>query len=260
MTSPIGERLRRREDPAMIQGQARYADDLRLPGMLYAAFVRSPHAHARITSLDLAKARGMPGVVAVFGARDLPALSHPIMGAMERPDIAARTESPLTANIVRDDGAPGALIVAADPYRAADAAAAVSVTYEPLPPMLDPAQAQQDGAPLVHDDAPRNVAVRVTHSTGALDDAFAAPDIVLRERFGASRGASLSIETRGVVAAHGGEDGAARPHAQQPADPLRAVVERQAMMSRSAWCSAGVAAARTVDASARKGAPSNVVV
>lgn len=151
MTSPIGERLRRREDPVMIQGQARYADDIRLPGMLYAAFVRSPHAHARITSLDLAKARRMPGVVAAFGARDLPALARPMVGAMDRPDIAARTESPLSTNGVRYDGAPVALVVADDPYRAADAAAAVSVTYEPLPPMLDPAQAQQDGAPLVHD-------------------------------------------------------------------------------------------------------------
>ena len=209
MSSPIGERLCRREDPAMIQGQARYVGDLRLPGMLYAAFVRSPHAHARITSLDLAKARGMPGVVAAFGAHDLPALGHPIMGAMERPDIAARTESPLAAAVVRYDGAPVALVVADDPYRAADAAAAVSVTYEPLPPALDPAQTQQDGAPLVHDDVPRNVAARVTRSTGALDDAFAVPDIVLRERFVTSRGAGLSIETRGIVAAPSGEDGVA---------------------------------------------------
>jgi len=209
MSSPIGERLRRREDPAMIQGQARYVGDIRLPGMLHAAFVRSPHAHARITSLDLAKARGMPGVVAAFGAHDLPALGHPIMGAMERPDIAARTESPLAAAVVRYDGAPVTLVVADDPYHAADAAAAVSVGYDILPPALDPVQAQRDGAPLVHDDVPRNVAARVTRSTGALDDAFAAPDVVLHERFVTSRGAGLSIETRGVVAAPSGEDGVA---------------------------------------------------
>ena len=206
MSSPIGERLRRREDPAMIQGQARYVGDIRLPGMLHAAFVRSPHAHARITSLDLAKARGMPGVIAAFGARDLPTLGRPMVGAMERPDIAARTESPLADAVVRYDGAPIALVVADDPYHAADAAAAVSVTYDILPPALDPAQAQRDGAPLVHDDVPRNVAARVTRSTSALDDAFAAPDVVLRERFATSRGAGLSIETRGVVAAPGGDD------------------------------------------------------
>jgi carbon-monoxide dehydrogenase large subunit len=165
----------------------------------------------------------MPGVVAAFGAHDLPALGHPMMGAMERPDIAARTESPLATNVVRYDGAPVALVVADDPYRAADAAAAASVTYEPLPPALDPAQAQQDGALLVHDDVPRNVAARVTRSTGALDDAFAAPDIVLRERFVTSRGAGLSIETRGVVAAPGGEDVVRRAVAAALALPQDAV-------------------------------------
>lgn len=201
--SAIGARLRRREDPRLVQGQGRYVGDLRLPGMVYAAFVRSPYAHARVTALRLEAARAMPGVVAVLGPSDLPVLGAPMPPAFQHPDMQARLASPLAVETVRYVGEAVAVVVADDPYRAADAADAVEVAYEPLPVVADVEQARRDGAPLVYGDVPANVAGRVSAAVGDVEATFAAADVVLRERFTFARAACASIEPRAVVAQPG---------------------------------------------------------
>ncbi len=205
MSTPMGSRLRRREDPRLVQGQGRYVGDLHPPGLLYAAFVRSPHAHARVTTLRAETARAMPGVAAVFGAADLPALGRPMPPLFPHPGVQMRLAAPLACDVVRYAGEAVAVVVADDPYRAADAAAAVAVAYDPLPVVASVEQALRDGAPLVYADVPGNVAGRITTALGDGEAAFAAADTVLRERFSIARAAGAAIEPRTLMAQPGGE-------------------------------------------------------
>src|SRR5579875_1181078 len=94
-STPLGASIRRREDPRLLQGQGRYVGDLRLPGQLYAAFVRSPHAHARVSGLSLDAARARPGVVAALGPGDLPVLARPVAPTFALPGFDARLAAPL---------------------------------------------------------------------------------------------------------------------------------------------------------------------
>ena len=193
----IGARIKRREDPRLIQGQGCYTGDLRLPGLLHVAFARSPHAHARVTRRDLAAARALPGIVAAFGPDDLPILARPLPPTMgETPGLEARFPAPL-ADVVRFAGEAVALVVADDPYRAADGAAAVRVEYDKLAVALDPLD--RDG-PRVHADIAGNVAGEITRGMGDAEAVFAGAGRVVRARFVAARAAGAAIEPRAVVA------------------------------------------------------------
>ncbi len=210
MPSSIGARLRRREDPRLVTGQGEFAGDVRPPGLLHAAFVRSPHAHARVKALRLEAARAMPGVVGAFGPSDLPVLGHTMPAVISHPAVQARLASPLASDVVRYAGEAVAVVVADDPYRAADAREAVTVEYEPLPAVVDPKLAQQDGTPLVH-DVPTNVAGRIRAAVGDVEAAFTSAALVLTERFSFARAAGCAIEPRAVTAEPGnaGRDGIA---------------------------------------------------
>jgi carbon-monoxide dehydrogenase large subunit len=207
-TRLVGTPVRRREDPRLLAGRGRYLDDLPAPGCLYAAVLRSPHAHARLGRVDASDALGRPGVVAVFTAADLadaPAL--PIAG-VPPPALARRVaftvrEAPqraLASTVVRYVGEPVAVLVASDRYAAADAVERIRVDYEPLPALADVEAALRAGAPRLHESWPDNVAVAFRVGVGDADRALAGAPVVVRRRLRMQRYAGMPLETRGVLA------------------------------------------------------------
>jgi carbon-monoxide dehydrogenase large subunit len=201
MTTPLGAPLRRKEDQRLVTGRGRYVEDLHFPSMLHAAFVRSPHAHARVRGVDLAPARAMPGVVAAYTARDLPECARPIPPSIAAPAGFRPTAQPVFADpLARYVGEVVAAVVAEDPYVAADAAAAVTVDYEPLPAVGTVERALEPGAPRVMDSWPDNVAGLSTARVGDPAAGFAEAAVVVEAQLGLARVAGAPIEARGLVA------------------------------------------------------------
>jgi carbon-monoxide dehydrogenase large subunit len=201
----IGTRTKRNEDPRLLTGRALFIDDLELPGMVHVAFLRSPHAHARLRGVDVSKAREREGVVAVYTAADLgdywqhgPLLVPP--PPVEGMVFNQRTQVPLVKDKVRHLGEPIAIVVAVSRYVAEDALADIAVDYEPLPAAVDLEKALAPGAPLVHEDVGSNLAAYVPQQKGNYAAAKAKADVVIRRRFHYDRGAAAAIENRGVVA------------------------------------------------------------
>ena len=160
MPGIIGSSIKRREDPSLITGRGKYTDDFKLPGMLHAAMVRSPHAHARIKTIDAKAALALPGVIAVYTAADIEKAGLPGMLPVGwlLPNLKAVPHPILAKGRVRYVGDAVAVVVAEDRYLARDAADLVEVEYEPLGAVTDPEKAAAKGAPLVHDEAEGNVA------------------------------------------------------------------------------------------------------
>src|SRR3712207_2648227 len=145
---PIGfGRMKRKEDPRFVRGQGNYVDDVRLPGMLHGAALRSPLAHARITNIDVSAAMQHPKVRAVITGKDLEGL-----GLAWMPTLSADTQAVLATDKVRFQGQEVAFVVADDHYAARDALELIDVDYEPLPVVTDPHKALEDGAPVIRDD------------------------------------------------------------------------------------------------------------
>jgi carbon-monoxide dehydrogenase large subunit len=220
----MGARVRRLEDPRLLEGRARYLDDLRLPGMLHAAFARSPHAHARVLGVDAAAARALPGVAAVLAGRDLAGLP-PLAPRLEAPGFAPTRWAPLAPERARFAGEAVAAVAAADVYVAVDAAERIEVRYEPLPAVAGVAAATAAGAPLLHDDVAGNVLLRRAHRQGDVDGAFARAAHVLRETFVHGRVSASPLEGRGIVA-HWEADGLAVWASTQVPFMLRAALAR----------------------------------
>src|SRR3954463_3798699 len=145
----VGQPIKRKEDPRLIMGRARYVDDINVTGQLWASFVRSPEAHAKIVSIDTAGAKAYPGVQAVFTGHDLD-LNDPLPMAWVPPGVEVK--NPPHWAIAKDEvhhvGDPVALVVGTDRYAVVDAAERVLVEYEPLPVVVDIEQALEDGADL----------------------------------------------------------------------------------------------------------------
>ncbi|MGH7278367.1 MAG: molybdopterin cofactor-binding domain-containing protein, partial [Candidatus Rokuibacteriota bacterium] len=212
----FGAAVRRREDPRFLRGEARFVDDVTLPGLQHAAFVRSPHAHARIAAIRTEAAARMPGVAAVFTFRDLARWMKPLplfgavppgLGAAIRFEIRQATQHALCRDRARHVGEIVAMVVADSRYRAEDAVEGIEVDWEPLPPVVDMIAASEAGAPLVHEEWGTNVGVGFTHGIGDADAAFAAAEVVLEETFRIQRYVGMPIETRGVVALWDRRDG-----------------------------------------------------
>ena len=204
-TQRIGERTKRNEDPRLLTGQALFVDDVSLPGMLHAAFLRSPYAHARLLSIDTSRALKREGVVAVYTAEDLGDYWQPGPLLVPPPPVEGmvfhqRTQVPLAKGKVRQVGEPIAVVVAVSRYVAEDALEDIEVEYDPLPAVVDLEKALEPGAALVHEDVGSNVAAYIAQKKGDWEAAKAAADVVLRRRFSYDRGASAAIENRGVVA------------------------------------------------------------
>ena len=176
MSGIIGSAIKRREDPALLTGQGKYTDDFTLPGMAHAAIVRSPHAHARITGVDIRAAAAHPGVVAVYTGKDI--ADSDIGGVVPvgwlLPDLKTPAHPILAVDTVRYVGDGVAVVVAEDRYIARDAADLVEVDYQPLDSVTDVLKAVADDAPQVHEEAPGNAAFNWQLGDGDVDAGFAA--------------------------------------------------------------------------------------
>ncbi|MBE3551944.1 MAG: molybdopterin-dependent oxidoreductase [Kyrpidia tusciae] len=208
MASVFGTAIKRREDPRLITGNGRYTDDVQLPGMLYAAILRSPHAHAKIRRLDVEKAKRAPGVVAVFTGEDVAGKVAPIPTAWLPPgsDIKTTAHPALAVEKVRYVGDGVAMVVAESRYAARDALELIEVDYEVLPAVVDAEKAMEEGAPVLHDDAPGNVAF---HWQAGEDPAaeFEGADVVVRHRFRQQRLIPNAMEPRSAVAQYNAGSG-----------------------------------------------------
>lgn len=201
-TRIFGSGIRRREDPRLLTGTATYTDDITLPGMLHAAMLRSPHAHAKITGIDTGKAASAPGVVAVYTGADTEGELQPMPCAWLLPDSDLKVaEYPCIAkDLVRYTGDIVAVVVAENRYQAADAIDLIEVDYEPLPTVSDPVTAAADGAPQLHGDIPSNQAFHWTVSGGDIDAAFENAEVVVTERIRQQRLIPNAMEPRAAVA------------------------------------------------------------
>jgi carbon-monoxide dehydrogenase large subunit len=150
----FGKAIKRREDPRFITGRGQYVDDVKLPGLTHAAFVRSPHAHARLRSVNTAKAKSLPGVIAIYTGDDVQVGALPCGWML--PEIKVPARPVLAKGKVRYVGEPVAIVIAESAYAAKDAAEAVQVDYEPLPGVANPRKAHDKGAAQLFDEAPSN--------------------------------------------------------------------------------------------------------
>jgi aerobic carbon-monoxide dehydrogenase large subunit len=203
--SYVGQPMKAFEDPKLVTGRGSFVDDIMFPDMLHAAVLRSPYAHARIRAIDASVASTMPGVVAVLTGADiagvLPDIPTRAMTGERAMDELHPPEHPLLAkDKVCYVGQAVAVIVAHNSYVARDALEHIAVDYEPLSPILDPDEAAQDGAPVMHETIGTNVVMRVRQRAGDLEEAFARADHVIRQRYLVPRVAPAPLETRGVMA------------------------------------------------------------
>jgi carbon-monoxide dehydrogenase large subunit len=199
----VGQPLRRLEDPRLLRGQARYLEDLRLPGQRHVAFVRSAHAHARFR-VDGSAARALAGVAGVLDATDLAGAPGfgPIPAVVPHPALRPCGQWPLAHDKVRYAGEAVAAVVAVDRYAAEDGVAAVDVDYDPLPAVADAAAALAGAAPLLHDALGDNVAADFTVRVGDVEAAFRTAEVVTRGRWEVHRYTGMPLETRGAAVSH----------------------------------------------------------
>ncbi|MCZ7574377.1 MAG: hypothetical protein M5U01_37990 [Ardenticatenaceae bacterium] len=155
-----GEPIKRREDPALLTGEAQYTDDLTEARVAFAAILRSPHGHARVKRIDTSEARSRDGVVGVFTADDVKraGTSGELPPIWLLPGLKVPPYPMLARDKVRYHGQPVAIVVAESRYVAEDALDLIDVEYEPLPAVTNPEEAAQEGAPTLHDEAPNNIA------------------------------------------------------------------------------------------------------
>ena len=201
----IGQSVSRFEDPRLLKGGGRYVGDMVLPGMVFGQVLRSPHAHARIRSIDLSRARAAPGVLAILTGADWQASGWgnlPVPGGLKRRDGSVfRPPYPaLVKDRVRFVGDYVAFVVAQSQHQALDAAELIAVDYEPLPACVSTAEATAKGAPRVWDECPDNVGfVQLFGDQAATDAAIARADHVVRHRFVINRVTAASMEPRGCL-------------------------------------------------------------
>jgi carbon-monoxide dehydrogenase large subunit len=204
----VGARVKRREDPRLLTGRGRYVDDVRSAGTLHVAFVRSPIAHGRITSIDYQEALAIPGVVAVFTADELPDRVRPMRSVCSGEGYWECDVPVLARDKVVMGGQAVAAVVAETRYLAEDGAELVFVDYEPLPVLASIDAALADGAPDIHPDVPGNTAVEFSASSGDVERAFAEADLVVDVETRSERACAVPLETRALLAdfdSHSGE-------------------------------------------------------
>src|SRR3989442_3304654 len=206
----VGQRVKRREDPRLIQGRATYVDDIALVGMRHLAFKRSDVAHGRIRSIDTSVAKAMDGVEAVFTGAEIAEFLGPMPIGTPFPSPEHRA---VAVDTVRYGGEPVAVVVASDRYIARDAADAIVVSYETLPAVVDLEQAMTGKPTVIHPGFPNNLAVALVPSgTGvsasgtvddsAIDAAFPKAELVISQRMLNSRLAPSPMEPRAASAPH----------------------------------------------------------
>src|SRR5579863_6812830 len=193
----VGRSIPRVEDSALLTGRGRFIDDLGVrPGTLHAAFLRSPHAHADIVSIDVAKAAAANGVVAVLHGEDIKALTSSLVVGVKAPVECW----PMAVGRVRYVGEPVAIVVATDRYCAEDAVDLIDVRYAPRPAVIDPRTALRSDAPVLHDGFGGNVASDRSFRYGEPEQAFASAAHRISIDVSYPRNSCTPIETYGVVA------------------------------------------------------------
>ncbi len=204
----IGQSVRRFEDHRLLTGQGSFVDDMKLPGLLHALVLRSPHAHAGIRSIDVGAASRLPGVVAVITAADIQdlAVHLPTRTNIDDVDLSPPRHPILASEKVCYVGQAVAVVIAEDPYSAADAMEHIRVDYDALPAVIDVYKAMEEGAIIVHSDLGSNVSLRTLSAGGDLDAAFAQADHVVRQTYQVQRLAPAPMELRGVMAEYQPEE------------------------------------------------------
>ncbi|MDQ6773322.1 MAG: molybdopterin-dependent oxidoreductase [Candidatus Dormibacteraeota bacterium] len=202
LTTMIGARIHRREDPRLVRGHGKYTDDLKLQHCTFMAVVRSPHAHARVTGVDTSAAKAAPGVVAVFTAADFEKViggAMPVAPAFVAEKKTVPDRRPVASTEVCFQGEPLAVVIADSTYEAQDAAQLVQVEYEVLPAVSDLAKAIEPGSPKAHVDLADNICWDLTFNADA-EAAFAEAEVTVKERILQQRLAPVPMEGRVVVA------------------------------------------------------------
>jgi aerobic carbon-monoxide dehydrogenase large subunit len=204
MPTLFGSGIKRREDPRLITGTATYTDDVKLTGLTYAAILRSPYAHAKLTRIDLAAARGAPGVLVVYTGADIKDRVVPVPCAWNPPNCNLKTPPhPLLAyDKVRYVGDGVAMVVAESRAQARDAVDLIEVDYDPLPAGVDPEKMTQSGAPQLHAEVPKNIAFTWVVAGGDADKAFAEAEVVVKQRIVQQRLLPTAMECRAAVASY----------------------------------------------------------
>jgi carbon-monoxide dehydrogenase large subunit len=232
-TKLFGEPVRRREDARLIIGKGRYLDDIGTTATLAAAFVRSPHAHARITDIDVEAALDVEGLVAIYTYEDLHGpMAEPLPVLIPHPQLhAPRTGYPLAKGIVRHVGEPIVMVVARDRYIAEDAAERIAVTYEELPVVVG-VDAAREAKAAVHPDVPDNVAARHHQETGDVDPVLAASPHTMSFTQYIERSACMPMEGKGVHAKWDADDESLRVYTStQASTSVRAAIAAKLELS-----------------------------
>ncbi len=196
----VGTRIKRREDPRLITGQATYVDDLQLPGMLYMSVLRSMYAHAKLNSIDVSHAQTLPGVVAVFTGADLHGQTGPVPCVAEAPGMKQPHHPLLTEGKVRYVGESIAVVVANSRYIARDALDLIEVDCDPLDAVVDPERATEADSPLLYEEFGDNIAFRTEVPNPVVDQALKEADAVIKLRIVQQRLAPMAMEPRVTVA------------------------------------------------------------
>lgn len=200
----VGKSVKRTEDPRLITGEARYLEDITLPGMTHAAVLRSPHAHANIISINTERAAAVPGVVGVFTGEDFMDVNPlPCPWPAGGVDNNLNTPRALEVGKVTHIGAGVAVVVAEDRATAQDAVDMIDVDWEVLPAVIDAEEATFEGAPQLHENAPNNVCMEWDcGNQDGTDQALASADVVVKQRLRNQRLIPTPMETRGCIAQH----------------------------------------------------------
>src|SRR5499427_1496116 len=197
----IGARVKRGDDPRLLTGRGRYVDDVTLPSLVHAAFVRSVHAHARLVRVDLDRAHRAPGVAGVLTGDAAARLCKPYRGVLlHYKGMKTGAMLPLAVDRVRYVGEPIVAIAAESRAAADDAAALIDVEYDPLPAVLSPDAALAAGAPVIHPELGDNVLYETRLSAGDVDRAFAGAGRVWARTFTTGRHTGVPIEPRSLIA------------------------------------------------------------
>jgi carbon-monoxide dehydrogenase large subunit len=208
ITTMIGAKIHRREDPRLVSGEGRYIDDFTRPGTVYLSVVRSPYAHARIKSIDITAATKAPGVVAIYTHKDFAKVISGTMPAApafvaEKKQIPPRF--PIADKEVVYQGEPVAVVLTEAKYQSPDAANLIEVDYEPLPAVMDLEKALEAGSPKAHSDAPDNLGWDLTYIPED-DSVMKQADVVVKQRILQQRLAPTPMEPRGVLAEYSKPD------------------------------------------------------
>jgi aerobic carbon-monoxide dehydrogenase large subunit len=204
-TRYFGERIKRNEDPRLLTGQGLYVDDVDLPNMLHAVFLRSPYAHAKINNIDVSQALQREGVVAVYTANDLGDYWKPGPLLVSPPPVDdivfnEKTQIPLAKDKVKFAGEPIVMVLAESRYIAEDALADIQIDYEPLEAVVDLEKAIQPDTTLIHDELGTNVAAHVVQTKGDYEAIKDNAALIIKRRFLYEHGCAAAIENRGIVA------------------------------------------------------------